>query len=197
MSKERYNQIIDEVYDNYKKEIIRQREAQKNHVEKLRSQGKRLKVTRIELLTKEEFINKCKTDSEFSEKWVLKIEERELSLFEKTTLYSTKTGQKDWKERVECTIGNLGEEKLNKEFEKHKIPTKLITLTYNNETIESYELKTLQLLEKNFRENRPIISHIFPDDDLKYITIEEGLVNKIIKPKWYQKLMGAFKNRKL
>ena len=60
-----------------------------------------------------------------------------------------------------------------------------------------YQLKTLQLLEKNFRENRPIISHIFPDDDLKYITIEEGLVNKIIKPKWYQKLMGAFKNRKL
>ena len=28
------------------------------------------------LLSKEEFINKCKTDSEFSQKWGLKIEER-------------------------------------------------------------------------------------------------------------------------
>jgi len=31
------------------------------------------------MLTKEEFINKCKTDTEFSQKWGLKIEERELS----------------------------------------------------------------------------------------------------------------------
>jgi len=90
-------------------------------------------------LTQEDFINKCKTDPEFSEKWGLKIDERELSLFEKTTLYSTKTGQKDWKERVETTIGNLGEEILNKEFEKHNIPTRLITVTYNDKTIESYE----------------------------------------------------------
>ena len=29
-------------------------------------------------LTKEEFINKCKTDTEFLEKWGLKIEEREV-----------------------------------------------------------------------------------------------------------------------
>jgi|688.fasta_scaffold999751_3 hypothetical protein len=36
-----------------------------------------------------------------------------------------------------------------------------------------YQVKTLQLLEKNFRE--------------KYT----------INPKWYQKLIGAFKNRKL
>ena len=35
-----------------------------------------------------------------------------------------------------------------------------------------YQLKTLQLLEKNVRKNRPI------------------------NPKWYQKLIGAFKNRK-
>ena len=89
--------------------------------------------------TKDTFVYRGKIDSEFSERWGLKIEERELSLFEKTTLYSTKTGQKDWKERVETTIGNLGEEILNKEFEKHNIPTKLITITYNDKTIESYE----------------------------------------------------------
>ena len=64
--------------------------------------------------TKEEFIDKCKTDKEFSEKWGLKIEEREVLaqidqtnpiLKGSTALYSRK----------------------------------LITLTYNNETIESYE----------------------------------------------------------
>jgi len=36
-----------------------------------------------------------------------------------------------------------------------------------------YQIKTLQLLEKNFRDKQ------------------------IIEPKWYQKLIGAFKNRKL
>jgi hypothetical protein len=89
--------------------------------------------------TVEEFINKCKTDSKFSEKWGLKIEERELSLFEKTTLYCIKMGYHSWKERVLGTIEINGEEYLEKEFTKHNIPTKLITLTYNNETIESYE----------------------------------------------------------
>lgn len=38
------------------------------------------------LLSQEEFINKCKTDPEFSEKWGLKIEERELSLEEREDL---------------------------------------------------------------------------------------------------------------
>jgi hypothetical protein len=37
----------------------------------------------------EEFINKCKTDTEFSEKWGLKIEERELSLDERGDIYET------------------------------------------------------------------------------------------------------------
>ena len=36
--------------------------------------------------TKEEFINKCKTDSEFSERWGLKIDERELSNKERINL---------------------------------------------------------------------------------------------------------------
>ena len=62
---------------------------------------------------------------------------RELSLFEKTTLYSTKTGQKDWKERVEATIENQGEEFLNKEFEKHNIPTRAISLMWNQRSVDT------------------------------------------------------------
>ena len=130
MNKERYNQIIDEVYENYKKEIIRQRESQKKHVEKLRSQGKRLKVTRIELLSKDEFIDRCKTNPEFSEKWGLKIEERELSLEERKRIY-----EMEYTNDIEVENNHWLESKLK----TRNIPTKLITLTYNNETIESYE----------------------------------------------------------
>jgi hypothetical protein len=62
------------------------------------------------ILTQEEFINKCKTDPEFSEKWGLKIGERELN-------------------DDELNIFNL----LKQTF------TKLITITYNDKTIECYE----------------------------------------------------------
>ena len=81
---------------------------------------------------KEEFINKCKTDTEFSEKWGLKIEERELSLEERYQLM--KNGNiNDW-----LTI-HYREPKTMEYMDKHNIPTKLITVTYNNKTIESYE----------------------------------------------------------
>jgi hypothetical protein len=130
MNKEIYNQIIDEAYENYKKEIIRQREIQKEEVNRLRSQGKRVRVILIELLSKEEFINKCKTDSEFSEKWGLKIEERELSEKERIIFagYDYENG------------GGIGWNMIRETVDMdNSIPRKLITLTYNNETIESYE----------------------------------------------------------
>jgi hypothetical protein len=125
-------ELLDEVYENYKKEILRQRQLQKEEVNRLRSQGKRLKVSLIELLTKEEFINKCKTDSEFSERWGLKIEELELSLEERH-----KIALPIWKEQY----GPLADMMVptNVDNTPFKIPTKLITITYNDKTIESYE----------------------------------------------------------
>ena len=68
MNNERYNQIIDEAYEKYKIFIQTQRDLQRKEVQRLRSQGKKVKVALIELLSKEEFINKCKTNPEFSEK---------------------------------------------------------------------------------------------------------------------------------
>ena len=82
------------------------------------------------MLSQEEFINKCKTDPEFSEKWGLKIEERELDLEERNEWFQVRLNgnnpfmKSDWKDF---------------ELDQQNIPTKLITLTYNNETIESYE----------------------------------------------------------
>jgi thymidylate synthase len=58
-----------DAYKNYEKGILRQRELQKKEVERLRNSGKRLKVSLIELLPKEEFINKIKTNDEFANKW--------------------------------------------------------------------------------------------------------------------------------
>ena len=71
--------------------------------------------------TQEEFINKCKTDTEFSEKWGLKIEERELSL----------------EEELEYMMGKV----FSEEALTHQVntPTKLITITYKDTIIESYE----------------------------------------------------------
>ena len=85
------------------------------------------------LLSKEEFINKCKTDTDFSKIWGLKIEERELSLEERMDLSREKRRHSwNWQNWSEEDM----EWRMNNEW---NIPTKLITLTYNNETIESYE----------------------------------------------------------
>ena len=128
MNKERYNQIIDEVYENF--------------IDKTKGLNLNLEINKdiivVEgpiyhatprLLSQEEFINKCKTDPEFSETWGLKIEERELSLEERKKLY-----EGEFTPGIEVTNDHW----LNSKLITRNIPTKLITLTYNNEKIESY-----------------------------------------------------------
>jgi len=76
--------------------------------------------------TQEEFINKCKTDTEFSQRWGLKIDERELDMMER------------WK--IADLTPNMEEfDFANYMCDKHNVPTKLITITYNDIKIESYE----------------------------------------------------------
>ena len=76
-------------------------------------------------LTQEEFINKIKTDDEFANKWGLTIEERELSEDERYELCAAQKSK----------MTAISEE----DYIKYNIPTKLITITYNDKTIESYE----------------------------------------------------------
>ena len=128
MSKERYNQIITEVGQKYTKWWYANAIPSSNGKPKLNGES---------ILTRGEFINKIKTDSEFSERWGLKIEERELS----------------WKERVEIARKTLSKEEffeygnlspfttpiITYWLNQNNIPTKLLTVIYNNETIESYE----------------------------------------------------------
>jgi phosphoenolpyruvate carboxylase len=84
------------------------------------------------ILTQEEFINKIKTDDEFAKKWGLTIEERELKKLERINI------------AIERKLTHKTAH-LTKDFDYQKwcdeqnIPTKAISLTYNDKTIESYE----------------------------------------------------------
>ena len=119
------NQIIDEAYENYSKEY-----------EKDNSIGMCLLVKRLDgkktyrKPNKEMFVGLCTHDKTFSEKWGLKIEERELSTQERKSIYETENTN-----GIEVENNHWLESKLK----TRNIPTKLITLTYNNEIIESYE----------------------------------------------------------
>jgi hypothetical protein len=100
-------------------------------------------------LTKDEFIKKCKTNPEFSEKWGLTIEEKVLdnwnwkhlkqraygynNLLESHPKYNPK-----WHSKIK-DIDKLSEGELMTILQSLPTPTKLITITYQDQTIESYE----------------------------------------------------------
>ena len=140
MDKEKYNQIIDEVYEGYLNyPLATIHDHRTNILYQNIDKGWCMLNGRSIIsphptrhLTQEEFINKCKNNPDFSEKWGLKIEERVLSFNEriKHIVNSLKSNAPLLMEEDEKTTQWLNE---------NSIPTKLITLTYNNETIESYE----------------------------------------------------------
>ena len=111
MNKEQ-QQIIDEVYEKYS--IIAGMSTQ------------------VITLTKERFIHFIKTDEEFSENWGLKIDERELSHDERFVIYK-KVCNRD----LQPHITGINFKQFH--FDEYNIPTKLITITYNDKTITSYE----------------------------------------------------------
>jgi len=128
-------QIIDEVYRDYALSCIKETKKQEKE---MKEKGEWLTLCLTPYFeNKDKFIELIKTDSKLSEKWGLKIEERELRLDERC----------DWlnKNYPMFGLGNWTIEKISdidylKEVEyEYEVPTKLITITYDNETIESYE----------------------------------------------------------
>jgi hypothetical protein len=75
--------------------------------------------------TKDTFVYRGKIDSEFSERWGLKIEERELSLEDRCGIQINRNDYQSYYTKDE--------------LDENNIPTKLITITYNDTKIESYE----------------------------------------------------------
>lgn len=117
-------QVINEVYQYYMK-------RETDRTEKTGQTWTPLSI--------EEFIDNCKTDSEFSEKWGLKIEERELSAKERTALGSNGST------KLYDSIKEGNYYTIDADIEMHKVcdeagvPKRAITITYNNKAIESYE----------------------------------------------------------
>ena len=125
---EKFNQIIDEVYEQYW-----------NSVETSEYDGFGPTLIKLPTLSKEQFINKCKTDNEFSQEWGLHIKERVLSLEERMNEF-LKLGISPSEFRKGGNYGTvIPKERTLEVFDTNNIPTKVITLTYNNETIECYE----------------------------------------------------------
>ena len=131
MSKEQ-QKLLDEAYKNY---------GNMHWISPFNPKGKLLSDQSFRVIpmehSKESFINEIKTNPEFSEKWGLKIEERELSDEERQKWVIENI---DW-------IRNSDDPKheANKYLYRGEpliygdtIPTKLITITYNDKTIESY-----------------------------------------------------------
>jgi hypothetical protein len=122
MNKEQ-QELLDEVYENYLNEWT---------FEKYPNDGSVYNVDPIKVKehTKPQFEYRCKTDPEFSEKWGLTIEERKLNTDERNKWFQINLNgnnplmKSDWKDY---------------ELDQQNIPTKLITITYNDKTIESYE----------------------------------------------------------
>ena len=126
MNKEQQG-LLDEVYKNYWGKV-----SVNNEEDCLVKQEEGSLLKEVRVLYQQEFINKCKTDIEFSEKWGLTIEERELSLEERVEIYCVEKIQTNNAGWYECSYARFKVDEAN-------IPNKLITISYNDKTIESYE----------------------------------------------------------
>jgi hypothetical protein len=125
MNKEQ-QELLDEVYDNYTQtKIVKNDDGTETHTSP---------IGHYNGMTKEEFINKCKTDTEFSKHWGLTIEEIAISD----------------EGRYHIWFNNNYESGMERYFDANNLPkfdnpyyeptpTKIITMTYNNKTIISYE----------------------------------------------------------
>ena len=103
-------ELLDEAYENFEKQCIP-------------GTGKKM--------SKEEFIEFIKTNNEFSNHWGLKIEERELSLDGRVDIFLESYNGDD-------VFFNDDEHRMDA-CNDNNIPTKAITIKYNDKKIESYE----------------------------------------------------------
>jgi hypothetical protein len=120
MNKEQ-EELLSKAYENYTQTIIvKNDDGTETHTSPAGHYNR---------MTKEEFIDKIKTDPEFSKSQGLTIEERELSREERIEFYVNTymhgVGKPAGFEDAKLTTRN--------------VPIKLIKLTYNDKTIESYE----------------------------------------------------------
>lgn len=115
--------IIEECYNNYLK-------TDKESFDRWLKLDSSI-VARWTPYTKEEFTNKIKVDFEFSERWGLKIEERQLSFEERHILWHD--------EGKQANVSPFLEKQLSSMLDRENIPTRQIKITYNEESVQIYE----------------------------------------------------------
>ena len=127
MSKEQ-QELLDEAYENYLN----------NFIKPICSPNLDVQPDYYKPMTKEWFIKSTKENNsrgqEFSEKWRLKIEERELGLEERYHIWFTN----NYETGMERYFDPNNIPKFDDPYYE-PTPTKLIKVTYNDKTIESYE----------------------------------------------------------
>ena len=134
MSKERYSEIVDEVYEKIMSEedgTMHPRfldYLEYDYTDNWPEGGPCWFY--IKKITKEEFINKIKTDDVFSKLFGIKIEERELSLEERNEWF-----------QINCNGNNplMKSDWKDYELDQQNIPKLAITISYSHEKIEVYE----------------------------------------------------------
>jgi hypothetical protein len=125
-----YNQIIDEVYAKYSEACEKDNSVGLNLLVKIvdgSTKYRKLDMGMFEVLIRH--------DKSFSERWGLTIEEEELGLDERKQIMIDK-------EIDYVTVNMFFNKTLDRpkqEMYEKTIPTKLITVIYNNETFEIYE----------------------------------------------------------
>ena len=135
MNKEQ-QELLDEVYQNYVKWVeSSENQNNKNEIVKIPDSKETLIKT---IKGDDEIVKKMgkRYCDEFSEKWGLKIEERELSLEERFNIRYPGGKFSVFQENYPNTHKRNNPNDLLDAFD---IPTKLITITYNDKTITSYE----------------------------------------------------------
>ena len=149
VDREKYDNIIESVWKIYVEETMFSSDPkwlEPVHLMNMKTGEKSIGARQF---SKIGFIHKCKTDSEFSEKGGLKIEERELNKnqgWERYDLMLEKTSEKELKEKYKndtrakwIGLRKFRLQDANYLCDLEKFPTKLITITYNNEKVEVYE----------------------------------------------------------
>lgn len=144
MNNERYQEIIDEVYEKYKSNTPEQHVVGSDSDLMRHSMIYKNKICHLsgypifERLSKEELIEKCKTDSEFSEKCGLKIvEETIFDIVERIKL-APENNLMEVRDNV-TILGFYCDDDLHSFLDKHNVPRKFVTYYYKDEKIEVYE----------------------------------------------------------
>lgn len=132
MDNEKYNQIIESAWKEYSD----------SHFIPGNPNGKLLSDQLFSVIpmahNRESFREEARTNPKFAKKWGLKIEESELSFNERCEIQINQLDGMYSSAKDVFIKSSINEVKLEM-MNRNNIPTKLIKVTYNNETIEIYE----------------------------------------------------------